>query len=143
MIRGGGAVNHGRARVLPLESFAELAFELRLVARDKAHAAESGEQLVAQIEALGEIGTRRPLELPGMRDAVAELQHRARLAGRAAELLGALAPHEEEVRTLFAVNEQQPAAVVPQRRGRQWRSIDWKSWFPAVRRTCRRAFRST
>jgi hypothetical protein len=101
---------------LPPESFAELAFELRLIARDKAHAAESASVLVAQIETLGEIDqhggivsakSRRPLELPGMRDAVAALEHRARLAGVAADLLDKFAAHEPAVRTLITTFNSQ------------------------------------
>lgn len=96
-------------RLLPRESFAELAFEARLLARDKAAAAESCEVLIATFEARGEIDNgvtaprpARPLELPGMRDAVAELQHRALMAGRMAEALAVLAAREEEIRAMFA-----------------------------------------
>lgn len=100
---------------MPSESFAELAFELRLIARDKAAAAESCEQLIAAIEterfAASEGRAPRPLELTGMRDALADLERRARLAGRSSELLEALAAREDEIRKLFAVNEQQPAAA--------------------------------
>lgn len=128
MIGGGASVSKAR-HALPLESFAELAFELRLVARDKAWAAESCEQLVAAIEAGGEIdrdgrhiprAQRRPLELMGMRDAVAELQTRARLAGRAAEALDALAPREDEIRALLDPAQRQPALIAQPRWSCRW-----------------------
>jgi hypothetical protein len=104
---------------LPLESFAELAFEARLMARDKASAAESCELLIATFEAKGEIdrgdGTParppRPLELLGMRDAAAELRHRARMAGRVAEAMDALAAREAEVRALVASDQTERAVA--------------------------------
>jgi hypothetical protein len=124
----------GRGVVLPQESFAELAFELRMLAREKAASAEHCELLVASIEAGGEIDRdrglshvpprqRRPLALLGMRDAVRELELRARAAGKAADAMTKLAEREEEIRAMFAPLRQRGTLrwlrVVLKRRMRQ------------------------
>jgi hypothetical protein len=88
--------------VLPAESFAALAAELAQIARDKAIAAEEGEIMVAAIEARGEADTGAPLKLTGMRKSVADLQRRALMAGRAAQIFRALAGREGEVREMIA-----------------------------------------
>jgi hypothetical protein len=87
--------------VLPPESFAALAAELSQIARDKAIAAEAGEIMVAAIEAKGEVDTGAPLRFAGMRNSVADLQRRALMAGRAAQIFRALAGREGEVRELL------------------------------------------
>jgi hypothetical protein len=89
------------ASVLPAESFAELAAELVAIARDKAMAAEGAEIMVASIEAKGEQDIGGGVRHVGMRAAVAMLRRRALLAGRAADLLMALAAREADVRALL------------------------------------------
>jgi len=86
---------------LPAESFAELAAELARIARDKAQAAEASEIMVATIEAQGEREAGAPVTHSGMRGAVASLKRRAVLAGRAADMLRALAGHEREIRRML------------------------------------------
>lgn len=118
----GGAANLGRAS-LPRESFAELAFELRLIARDRVADAESVESLIASLEvkmesdlASGVIwGTPSfaRVRLDGCRDALAELRRRAAFAASAAEWFSLLASREEEVRRLLA--PPPPANVTPKR----------------------------
>jgi hypothetical protein len=87
---------------LPSESFADLASELAIIARDKATAAEAGELMVATIEARAEKESGAEVRHVGMRSSVAMLRQRALLAGRAADLLAALAPREAEVRRIVA-----------------------------------------
>ena len=87
---------------LPAESFTALAAELAQIARDKAIAAEAGEIMVASIEARGEADTGAQLKFAGMRRSVADLKHRALMAGRAAQIFRALAGREGEVRELIA-----------------------------------------
>jgi hypothetical protein len=91
-----------RAPVLPDISFAELAAELTIIARDKVEAAQASEVLVARIEAEGQRELDRAIQHNGMRDAVAVLKRRALLAGRAADLLLALAGREREIRALMS-----------------------------------------
>ena len=86
---------------LPAESFADLATELAIIARDKASAAEAGELMVATIEAGAEKETGTAVRHVGMRRSVAMLKHRALLAGRAADLVAALASREAEVRRIL------------------------------------------
>jgi len=91
--------------LLPSECFADLATELAIIARDKATAAEAGELMVATIEAKAEKETGTEVRHVGMRSSVAMLKRRALLAGRAADLVAALASREAEVRGMLAEDE--------------------------------------
>ena len=64
---------------LPSESFADLASELAIIARDKATAAEAGELMVATIEARAEKESGAEVRHVGMRSSVAMLRQRALL----------------------------------------------------------------
>jgi hypothetical protein len=86
---------------MPCESFAELARELATIARDKAAAAEESELMVASIEAKIEKETGSAVRYAGLRGCVAMLKRRALLAGRAADLVLALAAREAEVRRML------------------------------------------
>lgn len=90
------------SRALPTETFAELAAELAIIARDKATAAEGAEILVASIEAKGdrEDGLQPQIRHSGMRASIAMLKRRAILAGRAADVMLTLATREAEIRKL-------------------------------------------
>ena len=81
------------ALVMPTETFAELAFELRVYAQREVATNQSVEVFLAS----------QPAGLtPAHRRLVTDLQQSAALVGRAAMLLALLAPHEAAVRALVA-----------------------------------------
>lgn len=85
---------------LPATSFAQLATELTIIARDKAMAAEASEIMVATVEARGAADLGVAIKHSGMRSSVAMLKHRAALAGQAADVMRALAGSEAAIRAL-------------------------------------------
>jgi hypothetical protein len=90
-----------RRGALPDESFALLAYELSLVARDEAGAVERVEQLVARLETGVERDTGVPPRLDGIRISLATLRRRAEMAGRACRAMIAFAEREDEIRKLY------------------------------------------
>lgn len=92
------------AIVMPAESFAELAFELRVYARR-----ECASNLDVEVFLASQPGG----PTPDHRRLVADLQASAERIGRAAMLLSLLAPHEAAVRAL--VRAEAPAEPTGER----------------------------
>lgn len=77
-----------RDSLLPPQSFAEIAVDLRLYAESAQQACQAGEIMLA----------RGGWAAPGLTHTMAELHSAAEMAGKVHALFLALAPHEEIVR---------------------------------------------